>query len=363
MIVSFFLLGSFEVQVGSSARQAVGDTIASKILAYLAFRNQFSSRDDIVRACWGPNKVTGRDKLEDEAYQRQISNLRSLLTSMGVTWQDHLLAQPNGLQLREGTFTTDLMRFDELIRLAFDPELLEADRLKPMQEADSLRRGYLLDGMNCEWIVSEDGGARNIYSQRVQQLRRELLLLQTPRSGAGAPPKSVIYFDGFYDVIPQLRAAIASAVDEIILFGISLHLTVSVIQDVLLERVRSGVPVRILLLDPDSPRMLDYAKVTANDAVVLRQECELTIRRLAALAEQTSGMLAARAMEVMRVDTAIQGRLYAIDPKGEHGQVFYFPYLSGVTPVRVPGYFWQPNADIPYSTHLSQLSFVLSTKN
>lgn len=352
------MLGGFEVEVGDANRQTVSDTMAARILAYLAYRREFCSRDEIVRACWGPNKVSGRNRLEDEAYQRQVSNVRALLGSWGVAWQECLLCQPNGLQLRDGAYTTDLLHFNDLLEIGLDPVAETADRLKALQEADGLRRGYLLDGMHCEWIVAQDGGARSDYSARVQRLRREMLQLQSPPLAAGQTSKYIAYCDGFYEVIPQLRSALIGALEEIVLCGVSLHLTIPVVQDVLLERMRAGVSIRVLLLNPESPRLNDYAELMASDVLTLRQENALSLHRLGTLGKQIKGVASAGVgcLQVGLIERAIQGRVCAIDSNTDRGQVFYFPYLDGVSDVQLPGYVWQRIADGPFLAHVGTLS-------
>lgn len=63
-------------------------------------------------------------------------------------------------------------------------------------------------------------------------------------------------------------------------------------------------------------------------------------RSFRALRKQTQSGVTEHGMtglDVLTFDSAMQGRLYAIDPNTDRTRLFYFPYVHGVIPVCLPG--------------------------
>ena len=357
-MVTFRLLGSFEIQIGESASLPLGDTLAAKILAYLAFERRYCTRDEIVAACWGAEKVTGKSRLEDEAYQKQVSLLRNMMSGLGLPPASHLNAEPGGLELREGTFTTDVMRFDELVETTGSVE----ERLAGLLEAEGMRRGYFLDGMHCPWIVADGNGARRRYAAKFQQIRKTIEELQSGGRPNGSALPLVSYCDGLYDAIPHLRAMIAGATREIILCGFSLHLTVHVLYDLLQERLSSGVAITVMMLDPNGRWIKGVILHTGNDEETQKQEGLLALRRLVSLREHAALQLATDAaasnvgiLNILMFDTIVSGRFCAVDLSAETGRLFYFPYLRSTVPSLIPGYVWTPRQEGPFPSYVSEL--------
>ena len=314
MSAAFYLLGAFEVETGG-VRSPIGDTLAAKMLAYLAFRNRFCSHDEIAFAVWGKPKevkggkpgVSSKGKVDDDAYQRQVSNLRALLTDLGLPPQDYVLIQPNGLQLHDGAFTTDVSRFDECLRLGLNVSLTADVRLEALQEAERLRRGYFLDGMHCEWIIAQDRGARADYAAKFQAIRQEIDALRRAQDRAQSGGR-VPFHDGFYQALPTLRQSIGDASQEIIFYGIDFRVTIPVILDLLQDKLRAGVHVKFLMLDCEAMAMAGLAAMIDDSETTLRNECRVALHRLETLAKQFGGLV-----EIATYDGFIPGRMYGID--------------------------------------------------
>lgn len=354
-MITFLLFGKFQICLSDGRTETIADTMAARILAFLAYQNRFCARNEIVAACWGAHRVSGRDRLEDEAYQKQISNLRGIFTErLGVPWQDYLLTQPNGAQLKDGAFTTDVMQFNGLLAAGYGRSNDLNDRQAKLLEADALRRGYFLDGMNCEWIISQDGGARTDYTARFKDLRQEIQQLGSSAEHQAAP--HVPYYDSLYEAIPDLRKAISQAKREIVLCGISLNVTIPIIYDILLDRLGDGLTIKFLLLDPASQWLSHFAAITGSDTVTQKQEVILTLHRLSSLISKAPAPPASDTINQLLIDVSVfdgflPGRIYAVDPQNEDGQLFYFPYLNATTPSRLPGFTWSQRQTGPFETY------------
>jgi hypothetical protein len=350
-IIHFSLLGPFEAQVGTAERKPLGDALAAKILAFLAFHGRFCTRAEIIAACWGTEKVAGKAKLDDEAYQKQIYKARELFTDvLALPWRDYFHSQPNGAQLNDGTFTTDIIGFNALLSVGAATEQSAAVRLDALQRADKYRRGVFLDGMQSEWIVSQAGGARKEYGEKIQAMHREISKLQTVIDGDH--PNVVSFCDGFYQALPHFRKAVGEARHEITLYGMDLRVTIPVIYDLLQERLQAGVRVRFLLLNPDGrwPKVL--AHVIGDEETGLRDECRASLRKLTALSKQLGET---PLLEIAMFDGPIFGRMYGTDINHSGGKLFYFPYVDGAVPTRLPGYIWPHRQEGPYQFYAAGL--------
>lgn len=80
MILKFQLIGSFQLGVADNPLIPIADSMAARILALLAFEGRLCMRDEIVRRCWGEQRVAGRERLEDDAFPKQVSNVRAIFT-------------------------------------------------------------------------------------------------------------------------------------------------------------------------------------------------------------------------------------------------------------------------------------------
>jgi len=356
-VIHFSLLGSFEAQVGKAERKPLGDALAAKILAFLAFHQRFCTKDEIIAGCWGAEKVAGKDRLDDEAYQKQIYKLRDLFTEvLALPWRDYFHSQPNGAQLLDETFSTDVVSFDALLDAGMADGKSAGLRLEALQRADRLRRGIFLDGMHCEWIVSQAGGARKAYGAKIQAMHREIDQLQKAIDADG--PNVVPYCDSYYDALLILRKAIAEATHEITFYGIDLRVTIPVVYDLLEERLKACVKIRFLLLNPDGRWPKELAPVIGDDEPTLRDECRSSLQRLTALSKQ---LREPSLLEVATFDEPVFARMIGTDLNHSGGQLFYFPYMNGVVPTALPGYIWPHRQDGPFQFYAGELRALWDT--
>ncbi len=349
--IHFSLLGPFEAHIGATERIPLGDAMAAKILAFLAFHGRFCTKDEIIAGCWGANKIEDEDKLDDGAYQKQIYKLREVFTDvLALSWRDYFHAQPNGAELIDGTFTTDIVRLDTLLSIGMTTEQPATARLEALQRADSLRRGVFLDGMHSEWVVSQVGGARKAYGEKVQAMNREIAKLQAAIDADRQNPIS--FCDDFYQALPHLCKAIEEACHEITFYGMDLRVTIPVIYDLLQDRLKAGVKVRFLLLNPDGRWPKDLAAVIGDEESTLRDECRTSLRKLTALSKQ---LAETSLLEVATFDSPILGRMFGTDINYSGGKVFYSPYMSGAVPTRLPSYIWPHRQEGPYQFYAAAL--------
>ena len=362
-MITFLLFGRFQIQMSDGRVETITDTMAARVLAFLAYHNRFCSRLEIIRGCWGPHKLEGKEKLEDDAYNRQISNLRTIFTkTLGVDWEDYILIQPNGLQLRTETFTTDLSRLNDLLAVGLDVQRPAAERLARLRETYTLRRGYLLDGMHCDWVVSYDGGARVLVESRWDEIKRTIATLdEQPQNTSGGVAPTACY-TGVDEWLPVLRDMIANATEEIILYGINFHIAIPTMRAILLDRLRAGVSVKILLLDPQGPWLSHMAQAIGNDEQELQSQGMASLNGLHGIrkkwdAEKSTldADAASGTFEFRTFDSIIHGRIYAIDPAHDTGKLLLCPYVFGVSPSQLPCYLWQYSIQAPYNTYIREL--------
>jgi len=351
MIVNFYLLGPFEAQVGNGEKRPLGDALAAKILAFLAFHNRFCTKDEIIVGCWGTHKLEGSEQLDDEAYQKQIYKLREVFKDiLGVPWQDYFHAQPNGAQLLDETFKTDVVSFDTLLDTGMSDGKPAASRLNSLQRADRLSRAIFLDGMHCEWIVSQTGGARKAYGAKIQAMHREIDQLQRAIDADG--PYGVPYCDGYFHALHLLRKAIEEATHDITFYGIDLRVTIPVVYDLLEGRLRAGVKIRFLLLNPDGQWPKELAPAIGDNEATLRHECRTSLQRLTALSTQLGET---SLLDIATFDNPVFARMIGTDLNHSAGQLFYFPYMNGIIPTRLPGYIWPHRQDGPFQFYAGEL--------
>lgn len=354
MTLRFLLLGPFACEWDFSGRKLIGDSLAAKIVAYLAYQNRFCSHTEIIQNCWTMNVLTKRDTVDEDAYRKQIYFVHKLFNEeIGLPWKEFFFSEPNGAQLREGTFTTDVVAFDTLLAANLDIAQPESSRLATLQRAERLSRGYLLDGMNCSWITSKAGGARREYSDKMEQVRHEVRSLKAAEDAVIG--QRVYYYKGFHDAIPALRQAIAEAAHEIVFHGMDLRLTIPVLIDLLYDRLRAGVRITFHLLDPEGHWTKDLAYMIGDGEQELREECSVSLRRLASLSKQLSNNGVMPGLEVSLYDGMIPARTYAIDPEHAGGRLFYFPYAVGTLPTQLPCYVWPHRENGPFTFYAANL--------
>jgi len=365
MTIDFYLWGTFEAQVGTADKVPLGDVLAAKILAYLAFQDRFCTREEIIKAVWGPEGLEGKDRVDEEAFQKQLQFVKTLFkTKLNLSWEAYFLPQRNGARLKEGSFTTDVIRLNDLLAVGLNQQLPEASRLLALHKAAVLRRDYLVDGMECHWITDHEIGARGEYTAKFRNIQQQITQLESSLASGGPAQEVVPYYNGLYDLLPELRRAVAGAKREIIFYGLNFHVTIPVISDLLANCLRAGVTVRFLLLDPHGNTIPDMAPATRSDEHTLRGDGIVSLRRLMALRNEVRDEGAAGdnggsnfepPLEVSVFDNLLFGRMYAIDPDRDNGQLFYFPYQYGCNPSRLPGYVWDHKPTGPFTTYANEL--------
>lgn len=133
---------------------------------------------------------------------------------------------------------------------------------------------------------------------------------------------------------------IASARKEIWFFGTNFHISAVERRPILLERLRSGVNIRYLILNPFIPHLEQVARDFGQSKRELEVECLKGMNDLIELRRRWDAERgrSAAALEIRLFDTTPRARLYVFDPDDPAGRTMFVPYLNRVNSPNLPGY-------------------------
>ena len=160
-----------------------------------------------------------------------------------------------------------------------------------------------------------------------------------PGAGLSKATGIIKYTPHANDFLPELQNYIAGAKDEIWLTGISFYLTLPQHKEHLLEALRRGVDVRILIYDPLSPNLSEVAAGFSQTPQQLAAESDVTISNLQEIYQAwKSHPTSAARFEVRLFQAPPRARLYIFDRRNEDGFTYFIPHVDDQNTPNLPGF-------------------------
>lgn len=122
-------------------------------------------------------------------------------------------------------------------------------------------------------------------------------------------------------------------------FGISFYISVEQYREILLKKVRSGVELNFLILDPNSSALARAAQVLGSSEQEIRNQCYSGLKSLQVLAQAArSGEGDLGKVNVKLMPEPPVSRIYFFDPKSDDGVTYYVPQVNRMNTQSLPGF-------------------------
>lgn len=175
---SLELLGRLRAQSAQRTLSRFRTLKAAGLLAYLAYHHHRShSRDTLIELFW----PEAEGESARHSLSMALSSLRSVLEPPGVPSGAVLIADRATVELNPESFTTDVMGFEQALRLvARAPD--DHHRSRHLADAIESYRGPLLPGFYEDWVVVE----RDRLAERFLLAVRQQVALLSKAGDTGA---------------------------------------------------------------------------------------------------------------------------------------------------------------------------------
>lgn len=153
------------------------------------------------------------------------------------------------------------------------------------------------------------------------------------------------YYPQSNSFLPELKPRISSTTKELLLIGTHFYITAEECHDDLLDRLNHGVDIKVLILQPESPRLGLIAKDFGVESQNLLSECAAGIEDLNRLRKDWEKAQAESenpgTLEVRTFDLCPKMRMYAFDPGTAKGDAYVVPYGNMLNSPQTPGYLFR----------------------
>ena len=149
---------------------------------------------------------------------------------------------------------------------------------------------------------------------------------------------TVEYHKRANDFLPRVATFIAEAKKEIWLAGVNFYSTAPEHKCLFVERLRQGVNVRFLILDPTSPYRREVAKGFSNSDELLKTQCDSTVAALREIYDKWKHERLRGQLEIRLFARAPNIRFYFFDRGCETGFTYLVPHLDGLDSPNLPGF-------------------------
>jgi serine/threonine protein kinase len=120
--------------------------------------------------------------------------------------------------------------------------------------------------------------------------------------------------------------------------GATFYISVDQFHDLLLAKLREGVNLHFLILDPDRGNARRVAGLLGVSEDELYPQCLAGIRTLRRLEADARRVNAPGALRVKLLDQPFQSRFYLFDPGTSEGYSYFIPQVNGINSQMVPGF-------------------------
>lgn len=161
-------------------------------------------------------------------------------------------------------------------------------------------------------------------------------------SGSPANPPNF----GFVDYkqlshsLDNKAARIQEAKRQVWMIGATMHYTLNNCQQVILEKVRSGLEVYLLIADPKGSDYESTARCFGQDSDKLLKETEMTLEACKDILRQLKDG-AKGSFRVKLMNRVFTSGVYFFDPDLEDGTMLFVPHVPGHDAPLVPGFLFR----------------------
>jgi hypothetical protein len=142
-------------------------------------------------------------------------------------------------------------------------------------------------------------------------------------------------------VLGDLGAEIRRANHEIWFFGTNFHVSAVDQRPLVLEKLKQGVRVRYLFLNPTVPNLQLIADDFGQPLEELRQECLKGLRDVLELQKRWQLAGSPGELQIRVYDRTPSARMYVFDPDSPTGHSIYVPYMHGFNSPNLPAYLFE----------------------
>lgn len=158
------------------------------------------------------------------------------------------------------------------------------------------------------------------------------------------------------ELIQRLR----SAKEEVIFFGSSFHISAADARTELLSRLKDGVKIRYLMIDPFSPAVEEMAKDFNISAGELRSLISSSLRSILLLKKEWGEVERSTAtpgeLQVKLFNARPTMRVYVFDGNRPGSESYIVPYINRVNAPDSPGYIFKNRSDGAFSKYYSSVT-------
>jgi hypothetical protein len=157
------------------------------------------------------------------------------------------------------------------------------------------------------------------------------------------------------DFQAEVGTLIQGARHEIWFFGTDFHISAIDRKDLILERLKSGVKVNYLILNPFAQHIDQIAKDFGSSVNLLQEECRNGIVDLVELNKEWEKVAPTVShpgdLEIRFFDSTPHARIYVFDPDKTDGRTLYVPYMNRVSSPDLPAYLLANTESGVYSSY------------
>lgn len=138
----------------------------------------------------------------------------------------------------------------------------------------------------------------------------------------------------------SFAGALAGAQSEIWFVGTTFYISVDENEDSLLAKMRSGVTLNFIVIDPRSEALASSARALSTDESQLQEQCLSGLRVLARMKRRLAqiGSEHAARLNVRLSRDKLQMRAYFFDPMSARGTTYVVPQINYSSSQVLPGY-------------------------
>lgn len=170
---------------------------------------------------------------------------------------------------------------------------------------------------------------------------------------------------GYYDrsndfLASELTQRLRTAKEGVIFFGIAFHISAADARKDLLSRLREGVKIRYLIVDPYSPAVEEIAKDFSISAGEIRSIINSSLRSIQLLkkewADGEKNTATPGELQVKVFDARPTTRAYVFDGNRAGSESYIIPYINRVNTPDSPGYIFKNKSDGAFSRYYASIT-------
>jgi hypothetical protein len=167
------------------------------------------------------------------------------------------------------------------------------------------------------------------------------------------------YYKRANDFLSSIQEKILRSSDSIWFYGVNFYISAAEHRDLILGKLAQGVKIRYLIYNYESEEFENIAKNFDQSTDSLKLECEKGLQGLLDLMRgadrEAVAPLQRYNLEIRVTDEPPTFRLYAFDPIHSSGEIYFIPYILGVSSPNTPGYLIRTAKDGPADVYIEKV--------